>query len=60
MVPHSGAIKTLMATYVTRPPRKLHSEGYTGPITLSNYERFQWIREQLQKEGVKLPMPTGN
>jgi arylsulfatase len=25
-----------------------------------NYERFQWIREQLQKEGVKIPMPTGN
>lgn len=56
----SEAIRALMATYVTHPPRKLQSEAYTGPITLSNYERFQWIREQLQKEGVKIPMPTGN
>jgi len=53
-------VKKLMATYVKHPPRKLQSFGYTGPITLSNYERFQWIREQLQKEGVNLPMPTGN
>jgi arylsulfatase len=60
LVTISEAIKALMATYVTHPPRKLQSEGYTGPITLSNYERFQWIREQLQKEGVKIPMPTGN
>ena len=60
LVTISEAIKTLMATYVTHPPRKLQSESYTGPITLSNYERFQWIREQLQKEGVKIPLPTGN
>lgn len=53
-------LKKLMATYVTHPPRKLQSFGYTGPITLSGYERFQWIREQLQKEGVNVPMPTGN
>ena len=33
---------------------------YTGPITLSNYERFQWVREKLQKEGINLPLPTGN
>jgi arylsulfatase len=43
------SIKTLMKTYVTHPPRKLQSERYTGPITLSNYEKFQWIREQLQR-----------
>jgi hypothetical protein len=56
----SEAIRALMATYVTHPPRKLQSEGYTDPVRLSNYERFQWVREQLQKEGVKIPMPTGN
>ncbi len=50
----------LMKTYVQYPPRKLQSLGYTGPITISNYQRFQWIREQLQKEGINLPMPTGN
>jgi arylsulfatase A-like enzyme len=53
-------LKKLMATYIQYPPRKLQSYGYTGPLTLSNYERFQWVREQLQKEGVNIPLPTGN
>jgi len=53
-------LKKLMATYVKYPPRKVQSYGYTGPITLSAYERFQWIREQLQKEGFNLSLPTGN
>ncbi len=33
---------------------------YTGPVTLSDYERLQNVREMLQKEGIHLPMPTGN
>jgi arylsulfatase A-like enzyme len=53
-------VKKLMATYIKYPPRKLQSFGYDGPITLSNYEKFQWVREQLSKEGFNLPMPTGN
>ena len=53
-------VNKLMKTYVQYPPRKVQSYGYTGPITLSQYERFQWIREQLQKEGVNLHLPTGN
>jgi len=60
MVTISDAIKNLMKTYVQYPPRKLQSESYTGPITLSSYEKFQWVRERLEKDGVKLPMPTGN
>jgi arylsulfatase A-like enzyme len=60
LVTISGEIKKLMATYIQYPPRKLQSEGYTGPITLSAYERFGWIREQLKKEGVAIPLPTGN
>ena len=56
----SEELKKLMATYVKYPPRKVQSYGYTGPITLSNYERFQWVREQLGKEGVNIPLPTGN
>ena len=60
LVTIAEAIKGLMKTYVQHPPRKLQSEGYTGPITLSNYEKFQWIREQLGKEGINLPLPTGN
>jgi arylsulfatase A-like enzyme len=53
-------LKKIMATYVKYPPRKVQSYGYTGPITLSNYERFQWVRDQLAKEGVTIAMPTGN
>ena len=36
MVTISEAIKELMKTYVQYPPRKLQSEGYTGPVTLHN------------------------
>ena len=56
----SQAIQEKMKTYVEYPPRKIQSETYSGPITLSSYFRFKHIREQLEKEGVKLPMPTGN
>jgi arylsulfatase len=60
MVMISEEVKELMKTYVKYPPRKLQSMGYTGPITLSNYQRFQWIREMLEKEGINIPIPTGN
>jgi arylsulfatase A-like enzyme len=43
-------LKKLMKTYVDYPPRKLQSFGYTGPITISNYQKFQWIREQLRRK----------
>ena len=56
----SGAIKDLMKTYVQYPPCKPQSEGYNGPITLSGYERFQYIRDMLQKEDISIPLPTGN
>jgi arylsulfatase A-like enzyme len=54
------AIKELMKTYVEYPPRKLQSMGYDGPIELSKYQKFEWIREQLKKDGVNIPLPTGN
>ncbi len=60
MVPISDAITKLMKTYVDYPPRKLQSMGYDGPITISGYEKFQWIRDELRKDGVNLPLPTGN
>ena len=47
----------LMKTYVQYPPRKLQSDGYSGPITLTNYEKFQWLRESLAKDGFKLGLP---
>ncbi|KRE11836.1 arylsulfatase [Bosea sp. Root483D1] len=53
-------VKKIMETYVKYPPRKVQSYGYTGPITLSDYERLQSVREMLSKEGISLPMPTGN
>jgi arylsulfatase len=60
MVTFSEVIKNLMKTYVQYPPRKLQSEGYTGPVTLTDYERFQHIRDMLQKQGVSVTLPSGN
>jgi len=60
LVTINKAIKDLMMTYVKYPPRKLQSETYTGPITLSRYQKFKWVREQLEKEGINLTLPTGN
>ncbi len=60
MVSISDAIKQLMATYVQYPPRKLQSASYSGPITITGYERFQWVRDQLGKDGINIPLPTGN
>jgi arylsulfatase len=60
LVTISEAIKQLMKTYAQYPPRKLQSLGYDGPVELSKYQRFQWVREQLEKEGVNIPLPTGN
>ena len=60
LVTISAAIKDLMKTYVQHPPRKPQSEAYTGPITLSQYERFKFMREALEKDGVSIPLPTGN
>ena len=36
------------------------SECYSGPITLSQFERFQWARDKLKEGGFFLLMPTGN
>ncbi len=60
MVPIGDAIKDLMKTYVKYPPRKMQSESYTGPVTLTEYQRFQSVREALEKQGVGIPAPTGN
>jgi hypothetical protein len=54
------AVHELMKTYVDHPPRQLQSEGYSGPITLSQFERFQWARDKLKEGGFSLPTPTGN
>ena len=60
LVTINEAIKEKMKTYVEYPPRKLQSETYTGPITITQYQRLKYVREQLSKEGFSLPLPTGN
>lgn len=41
-------LSSLMKTFVQYPPRKLQSEGYTGPITISKYQTMEGIKEQLK------------
>ncbi len=60
MVPANDATKKLMQSYVKYPPRKLQSETYTGPITISEYERLKAVQEQLAKQGFSIGLPTGN
>jgi arylsulfatase len=50
-------IKNLMVTYLKYPPRKLQSEGYSGPITITNFQKFQWLRDELAKDGFNLNLP---
>lgn len=60
MVPVQAAVTELMATYVKYPPRKMQSMTYDGPIEISKYQKFQYVREMLAKDGVDIPLPTGN
>jgi arylsulfatase A-like enzyme len=60
LVTINDQIQQLVQTYVKYPPRKPQSEAYSGPITLSQYERFQYVRDSLAKDGFKLELPTGN
>jgi arylsulfatase A-like enzyme len=60
LVTINAAVKELMKTYVKYPPRKLQSEVYTGPITISQYQHLKWVKDQMAKEGVNIPLPTGN
>jgi arylsulfatase len=60
MVPANEAVTDLMKSYIAYPPRKLQSETYTGPITISRYQQFQNVREQLENEGFSIGLPTGN
>jgi arylsulfatase len=53
-------VKKLMTSYVKYPPRKSQSLSYNGPVTISNYEKFGWLREQLAKDGFQITLPSGN
>jgi len=60
MVPIGQELTELMKSYIKYPPRKLQSMGYDGPIEISKYQKFQYVREMLQKDGISIPLPTGN
>jgi arylsulfatase A-like enzyme len=60
LIPANEATRKLMKTYLDYPPRPLQSEGYAGPITLTEYFRFSNVRQELEKQGFSLPMPSGN
>ena len=53
-------LDSLMKTYVEYPPRKLQSATYDGPITITKYQNFKFIQEQLKEDGFNITMPTGN
>ena len=57
LVTIAGSIKNLMETYVKYPPRPLQSMSYSGPITLSDYQKFKDVQEQLKKQGFNLAIP---
>ena len=55
----SQGLETIGKTYIQYPPRKLQSYGYTGPITISGYQRFEHIQQQFKQEGIKISILPG-
>ena len=49
-----------MQTHVGHPPRRMQGAGYNGPITLSQFQRFQHVRDALGSQGFSIGMPSGN
>ncbi len=60
LVTINAVTKELMKTYVKYPPARYKAKHIPGPITIQQYERFQFLRDQLQKEGFNITLPTGN
>jgi arylsulfatase len=60
LVPANDAVTKLMKSYVQYPPRKLQSESYSGPITITRYQHLKYLQEQLAKDGFNIGLPTGN
>jgi hypothetical protein len=59
----------ITSSYEMNSPRKVfnfrcrpETDGgvILAPITVTQYQRFQFIRDQLAKEGVTLALSTGN
>ncbi|WP_264563751.1 arylsulfatase [Flavobacterium sp. N3904] len=47
-------LEAIMKTYVQYPPRKLQSDGYTGPITITDYERMESVKQQLKNYNIDI------
>ena len=47
--------RKLMESYSKYPPRKLQSEVYTGPMTITRFRKIDEIKALLKKKGLKLP-----
>jgi arylsulfatase len=60
LITFNTAIADLMKTYIENPPRKMQGEGYNGPITLSGYQRFKYLRDSLAEDGFSIGLPSGN
>jgi arylsulfatase len=50
-------LSAVAKTYGQYPPRKLQSVGYDGPVTISDYQKFEWLRAQLKAGGVNITLP---
>jgi hypothetical protein len=53
-------IKRVMRTFIDYPPRKRQAESYPGPISISAFQKFEWLRDELKKDGGSFTMPSGN
>lgn len=60
VVPGNEALSAIMQTYIKYPPRKPQSEAYPGPVTLTQYQRFEYVRDSLAKNGISIGLPAGN
>ena len=54
------AMTAKMKTSAQYPPRKPQSDAYSGPTTLSDYFKYQHIRENLGKYGITIPINVVN
>ena len=60
LITFNTAIADPMQTHVGHPPRRMQGAGYNGPITLSQFQRFQHVRDALGSQGFSIGMPSGN
>ncbi|WP_176082971.1 arylsulfatase [Martelella sp. HB161492] len=59
-IPANDAMAKIMKTYLQYPPRKLQSETYTGPITITQYQNLKFVQDALKEKGFSIGLPTGN